>query len=104
MGILLISSELEEILGLAHRVLVMRRGRIVAELAGDGDDRGGDPRRRVRASRARATQRERALGAGSTLGAGGSTTARARSLGILLPVRCAVRHALAREQRVRRPR
>jgi ABC-type sugar transport system ATPase subunit len=36
LGILLISSELEEILGLAHRVAVMRRGRIVAELAGDG--------------------------------------------------------------------
>jgi simple sugar transport system ATP-binding protein/ribose transport system ATP-binding protein len=35
LGIVLISSELEEILGLAHRVLVMRRGRIVAELAGD---------------------------------------------------------------------
>jgi len=35
MGILLISSELEEILGLAHRVVVMRRGRIVAELDGD---------------------------------------------------------------------
>jgi ABC-type sugar transport system ATPase subunit len=34
MGILLISSELEEILGLAHRVIVMRRGRVVAELAG----------------------------------------------------------------------
>jgi len=33
-GIILISSELEEILGLAHRVLVMRRGRVVAELAG----------------------------------------------------------------------
>jgi len=32
MGVLLISSELEEILGLAHRVLVMRRGRIAAEL------------------------------------------------------------------------
>jgi rhamnose transport system ATP-binding protein len=32
MAILLISSELEEVLGLAHRVLVMRRGRIVAEL------------------------------------------------------------------------
>ena len=32
LGIILISSELEEILGLAHRVLVMRRGRIVAEL------------------------------------------------------------------------
>jgi ABC-type sugar transport system ATPase subunit len=38
LGILLISSELEEILGLAHRVLVMRRGRIVAELAGDAID------------------------------------------------------------------
>jgi rhamnose transport system ATP-binding protein len=34
-GILLISSELEEILGLSHRVLVMRRGRIVAELEGE---------------------------------------------------------------------
>jgi ribose transport system ATP-binding protein len=32
LGVLLISSELEEILGLAHRVLVMRLGRIVAEL------------------------------------------------------------------------
>lgn len=31
LGIILISSELEEVLGLAHRVLVMRRGRIVAE-------------------------------------------------------------------------
>jgi rhamnose transport system ATP-binding protein len=29
--VLLISSELEEVLGLAHRVLVMRRGRIVTE-------------------------------------------------------------------------
>ena len=34
-AVLLISSEMEEILGLAHRVLVMRGGRIVAELAGD---------------------------------------------------------------------
>ena len=34
-GVILISSELEEILGLAHRVLVMRRGRMVAELGGD---------------------------------------------------------------------
>ncbi|MGH2929454.1 MAG: ATP-binding cassette domain-containing protein, partial [Solirubrobacteraceae bacterium] len=32
-AILLISSELEEVLGLAHRVLVMRQGRIVKELA-----------------------------------------------------------------------
>jgi ribose transport system ATP-binding protein len=35
MGIVLISSELEEILGLAHRVLVMRSGRLVAELEGE---------------------------------------------------------------------
>ena len=35
LGVILISSELEEVLGLSHRVLVMRRGRIVAELDGD---------------------------------------------------------------------
>jgi rhamnose transport system ATP-binding protein len=35
LGVLLISSELEEVLGLAHRVLVMRAGRIVDELAGE---------------------------------------------------------------------
>ncbi len=35
MAILLISSEHEEVLGLAHRVLVMREGRIVAELEGE---------------------------------------------------------------------
>jgi rhamnose transport system ATP-binding protein len=34
-GILLISSDLEEVLGLAHRVLVMRRGGIVAEFGAD---------------------------------------------------------------------
>ena len=34
MAIIVISSELEEVLGLAHRVVVMRRGRIVAELTG----------------------------------------------------------------------
>jgi simple sugar transport system ATP-binding protein/ribose transport system ATP-binding protein len=34
-GVLLISNEIEEILGLSHRVLVMRLGRVVAELAGD---------------------------------------------------------------------
>jgi ABC-type sugar transport system ATPase subunit len=32
MAVLLISSEMEEVLGLAHRVLVMRLGKIVAEL------------------------------------------------------------------------
>jgi ribose transport system ATP-binding protein len=35
LGIIVISSELEEVLGLAHRVLVMRQGRIVRELSGD---------------------------------------------------------------------
>ena len=34
-GVLLISSDVEEILGLAHRVLVMRQGRVAAELTGD---------------------------------------------------------------------
>ena len=38
MAVLLISSELEEILGLAHRVLVMRLGRIVEELVDSPDD------------------------------------------------------------------
>jgi ABC-type sugar transport system ATPase subunit len=36
LGVLLISSDVEEILGLAHRVLVMRAGQVVAELTGDG--------------------------------------------------------------------
>jgi ABC-type sugar transport system ATPase subunit len=35
MGVLLISSEIEEVLGLSHRVLVMRAGRVAAEFAGD---------------------------------------------------------------------
>lgn len=35
LGIIIISSELEEVLGLAHRVVVMRNGRFVAELSGD---------------------------------------------------------------------
>jgi ABC-type sugar transport system ATPase subunit len=34
LGVVLISSELEEVIGLAHRVLVVRAGRIVAEMAG----------------------------------------------------------------------
>ena len=48
MAILLISNEVEEILGLAHRVVVMRAGRLVAELAGAGHDGGGHRERRVR--------------------------------------------------------
>jgi ABC-type sugar transport system ATPase subunit len=35
MAVLLISSEIEEVLGLAHRVLVMRAGRLVGEFEGD---------------------------------------------------------------------
>jgi simple sugar transport system ATP-binding protein/ribose transport system ATP-binding protein len=35
MAVLLISSEHEEVLGMAHRVLVMRGGRVVAELDRD---------------------------------------------------------------------
>jgi simple sugar transport system ATP-binding protein/ribose transport system ATP-binding protein len=35
MAVLLISSDVEEILGLAHRVLVMRQGRVAAELTGE---------------------------------------------------------------------
>lgn len=38
MGVLLISSEIEEVLGLAHRILVVREGRIVAEFEGDADE------------------------------------------------------------------
>ena len=34
-GVILISSELEEVVGLCHRVLVMREGRCVGELAGE---------------------------------------------------------------------
>nr|WP_232376729.1 sugar ABC transporter ATP-binding protein [Amycolatopsis aidingensis] len=33
MAVLLVSSEVEEVLGLAHRVLVMRQGRVVGEVA-----------------------------------------------------------------------
>ncbi len=35
MGIIVISSELEEVLGLAHRTLVMRHGRFTADLSGE---------------------------------------------------------------------
>ena len=35
MGVVVISSDLEEVLGLAHRDVVMRHGRIITELTGD---------------------------------------------------------------------
>ena len=35
LGVLLISSEIEEILGLSHRVVVLSRGRVTAELSGE---------------------------------------------------------------------
>jgi ribose transport system ATP-binding protein len=35
-GVIVISSELEEVVGLCHRVLVMREGRCTGELEGDG--------------------------------------------------------------------
>jgi rhamnose transport system ATP-binding protein len=38
LGVLLISSELGEVLGLSHRVLALRAGRIVGEWAGDQAD------------------------------------------------------------------
>ena len=38
-GVLLVSAELDEVLGLSDRVLVMYDGRIVAELAGAQIDR-----------------------------------------------------------------
>jgi ABC-type sugar transport system ATPase subunit len=38
LGVLLISSELEEVIGLSHRVLVIRAGRIVAEIPGEEAD------------------------------------------------------------------
>jgi ABC-type sugar transport system ATPase subunit len=38
MALLVVSSELQEVLGLAHRVLVMRRGRLVAEMTAEQAD------------------------------------------------------------------
>ena len=35
LAIVVVSSELDEIVGLPHRVLVMRQGRVVRELSGD---------------------------------------------------------------------
>ena len=43
-GILLISSELPEVLGMSDRVLVMYDGRLVADLPADGGDPGAGDR------------------------------------------------------------
>jgi len=39
-GVIVISSELEEVVGLCHRVLVMREGRCVGELKGEAISEG----------------------------------------------------------------
>jgi rhamnose transport system ATP-binding protein len=39
-GILVISSEIEEIIGLAHRVVVLHQGRVSAELRGNAINEG----------------------------------------------------------------
>ena len=41
MGVLLVSSEVPEVLGLADRVLVMRQGRIIHEAAASDLDEAG---------------------------------------------------------------
>ena len=41
MALLVVSSDLPEVLALADRIVVMADGRTVGELAGDGGDRGG---------------------------------------------------------------
>ena len=47
LAVIMVSSEIPEILGMSDRVIVMREGRIVAELRRRGDDaRGAGPRRR----------------------------------------------------------
>jgi rhamnose transport system ATP-binding protein len=38
MALLVVSSELQEVLGIAHRILIMRRGRLVAEMNADQAD------------------------------------------------------------------
>ena len=38
MGVLVVSSEIEEVMGLAHRILVMHQGRLVAEFDGTQAD------------------------------------------------------------------
>ena len=52
-AILMISSELPEVLRVADRILVMREGRLVAELAHARGVRGDDRGRRDRAARGR---------------------------------------------------
>ena len=52
LGVLLISSDIEEILGLAHRVLVMRVRPDRRRAQRRGHDRSGDPRRGLRRRRA----------------------------------------------------
>ena len=47
MGVLMISSELEEILALSNRIVVMRNGRVAGELTDKAAGRTGDLERRL---------------------------------------------------------
>ena len=95
MGIVLISSELEEILGLAHRVLVMRSRTARRRAGRRGDDGVGDPRGSVRRSHRRGNRsltvdadpgRARRVFPAAAARAAGSRRARSPSAsGILLP-------------------
>ena len=79
LGVLLISSELEEVIGLAHRVLVMRAGRLVAELEGERMTEGA-----ILAA-AFATRRRGRHDAAPGGRSGAGRTERLRATGIVLP-------------------
>ena len=70
-GVIVVSSEMPELIGLCHRVAVMRAGRIVGMLEGGGDHRGRDrpPRHRPEGSRLSHARRRPARGRPAASGA-----------------------------------